>query len=207
VQYSDTPSSTDVTIVYQAGQNLLFDNNSANGSYRFYVQNSAGAQVNPLCITGKGLEIAGALTLSYSALNYANSDLGYTTTSILNQNVLIFSGAYQALNVTIPQAGVYVLSGSMMLNVITTLTTQLQGCGFSDLTTFRNPQSAYSSTSMNISTNTITLPTRPQPFLFYKNSTTTWVATAATTIYFLGYVEFTSGSTTIILQATLTRIG
>jgi hypothetical protein len=48
---------------------------------------------------------------------------------------------------------------------------------------------------------------KTQPFVYYKNSSTTWVATAATTIYFLGYVDFTAGSTKIILQATLTRIG
>jgi len=207
VQYTDLGNAGNNTIVYQAGAGLLYDNNSTSGSHNFYVNDSVGAQSNPLSIYANGLTITGTLTLPSTALTYANTDLGYTTTSILNQNVNIISGAYQVLNITIPKAGVYALSGSMMLNVATTLTTQLRGCGFSDLTTFRNPQSAYSSTSMNLSTDTITLPVTTQPFTYYKNSSTTWVAAAATTIYFLGYVNFTAGSTKIILQATLTRIG
>ena len=207
VQYTDLGNAGNNTIVYQAGAGLLYDNNSTSGSHNFYVNDSVGAKFNPLSIYANGLTITGTLTLPSTALTYANTDLGYTTTSILNQNVNIISGAYQVLNITIPKAGVYALSGSMMLNVATTLTTQLRGCGFSDLTTFRNPQSAYSSTSMNLSTDTITLPVMTQPFIYYKNSSTTWVAAAATTIYFLGYVNFTAGSTKIILQATLTRIG
>ena len=207
VQYTDMANASNCTTVYQSGAGLLYDNNSTNGFHGFYVNDSVGAQSNPLTINSSGLTISGTLTLPSTALTYTNADLGYTTTTILNQNVNIISGTYQVLNVSIPKAGVYSLSGSMMLNVVTTLTTQLRGCGFSDLTTFRNAQSAYSSSSMNLSTDTVTLPVKTQPFVYYKNSSTTWVATAATTIYFLGYVDFTAGSTKIILQATLTRIG
>lgn len=152
--------------------------------------------------------IYGNVRLSTNSLTYTDSQLGYTTTSILNTGALITSGVYNVLNITIPHPGVYMLSGSMMLSVNTTLTSSFRGCGFSDLNTqFRNPQSAYSSTSMNCSTNTITLPITNNPIQYYKNSSTTWVATTAGTIYFLGLVDFSAGSTKLILQTTLTRIG
>ena len=147
------------------------------------------------------------IILPTTALTYSNTNLGYTNRFVLNTSVNIVSGVYNILSINIPYAGVWALCGSMMIAPSSTMSVQFNGCGFSDLTQFRNPNSAYSSASMSCDTNTISIPVTTNPIQYYKNSSTVWKATTPITIYFLSLVNFTSGAATTILDAIITRIG
>ena len=148
------------------------------------------------------------IILPTTALTYTNTNLGFTNRFVLNTSVNIVSGVYNVLSINIPYAGVWALWGSMMIAPSSTMSVQFNGCGFSDLNyKFRNPDSAYSSASMNCDTNTISIPVTANPIQYYKNSSTVWVATTSITIYFLSLVNFTSGAAITILDAIITRIG